>query len=135
MEVIGILSLIFGIIGLLSSTWYIGILPCVVGIVLGIVGLTDFLAEKKFATAGLLISILGTVVSIYIYVSDIDSGRLVVIHNNGKNQSVDVASKASDSSGSMNSGWSADKKMRKRKQSKAVIIKAIMYYIKMIILS
>ncbi len=98
MEVIGILSLIFGIIGLLSSTWYIGIIPCVVGIVLGIVGLTDFLSDKKFATAGLLISILGAVVSVYIYVSDIDSGRLVVIHNNGKSQSADVASKTSDSS-------------------------------------
>ena len=98
MEVLGILSLIFGIIGLLSSTWYIGILPCVVGIVLGIVGLTDFLSEKKFATAGLLISILGAVVSIYIYVADIDSGRLVVLRNNGKSQSVDVESKTSDSS-------------------------------------
>lgn len=102
MEVIGILSLIFGIIGLLSSTWYIGILPCVVGIVLGIVGLTDFLAEKKFATAGLLISILGAVVSIYIYVSDIDSGRLVVLRNDGKAQSVDVESKAKDSSTQIN---------------------------------
>ena len=98
MEVIGILSLIFGIIGLLSSVQYIGILPCVVGIVLGIVGLTDFLSDKKFATAGLLISILGAIVSVYVYVSDIDSGRLVVIHNNGKSQSVDVASKTSDSS-------------------------------------
>ncbi len=108
MEVIGILSLIFGIIGLLSSVQYIGILPCVVGIVLGIVGLTDFLSDKKFATAGLLISIFGAVVSVYIYVSDIDSGRLVVIHNNGKSQSVDVESKTKKDSGQVSSVWNSN---------------------------
>lgn len=91
MEIIGIISLIFGIVGLISSLWYIGIIPCAVGIALGIVGLTDYLADKKFATAGMLISILGAVFSIYMFVSDIDSGKLIVLYNDGKSQNTDVA--------------------------------------------
>lgn len=107
MEVVGILSLIFGIIGLLSSVWYIGILPCVVGIVLGIIGLTDFLSDKKFAMAGLLISILGVVISTYIFVSDVDSGKLIVLYNKGKLQNAD-AGEMSDASRQTNSGWNSD---------------------------
>lgn len=91
MEIVGIISLVFGIIGLISSIWYIGIIPCAVGIVLGIVALTDYLADKKFAVAGLLISILGAVVSVYMFASDVDSGRLIVLYNNGKKE-IDVAS-------------------------------------------
>ncbi|MCM1253694.1 MAG: Ltp family lipoprotein [Clostridium sp.] len=111
MEVVGILSLIFGIIGLVSSVWYIGILPCVVGIVLGIIGLTDFLSDKNFATTGLLISILGAVVSIYMFVSDVDSGRLIVLYNNGKVQGVEAASEISDNSALMSSRRNADTEM------------------------
>lgn len=107
MEVIGILSLIFGIIGLLSSVWYIGILPCVAGIVLGIVGLTDFLSDKKFAMSGLLISVLGVVISTYIFVSDVDSGKLIVLYNKGNLQNAD-AGEMPDSSRQMNTGWNPD---------------------------
>ena len=69
---VGILSLIFGIVGILTSFFYVGIFLCIVGITLGIVGLTDCFSEKNFPLAGLLLSILGTILSIYTVVSDVD---------------------------------------------------------------
>lgn len=84
MEIAGILSLIFGIAGLIASYWYVGIILCAIGVTLGIVTFTDCLADKKFAAAGLLVSVLGVVMSVYFFVSDIDSGRLIVIYDDGK---------------------------------------------------
>lgn len=78
---VGILSLIFGIAGILTSFIYIGIFLCVVGITLGIVGLTDCFSEKNFPLAGLLLSILGSVMSVYVIASDMDANKLIVIYN------------------------------------------------------
>lgn len=78
MEILGILSLIFGIAGLISSYWYIGMLLCLIGLVMGIVGAADCFTENKFPVAGILISVLGIVMSVYFIVSDLDSGRLLV---------------------------------------------------------
>lgn len=80
---VGILSLIFGIVGILTSFFYVGIFLCIVGITLGIVGLTDCFSEKNFPLAGLLLSILGMILSIYTMVSDIDSNKLIVVYNSG----------------------------------------------------
>lgn len=74
----GILSLVFGIIGTILSYWYVGIFLCLVGLVLGIVGAADYFSEKKFPVAGILISVLGIVMSAYFIVSDLDSERLLV---------------------------------------------------------
>lgn len=82
---VGILSLIFGIAGILTSFIYIGIFLCVVGITLGIVGLTDCFSEKNFPLAGLLLSILGSVMSVYVVASDIDSGKLLIAYVGNEN--------------------------------------------------
>lgn len=114
MEVIGVLSLIFGIIGLISSLWYIGIIPCVVGITLGIIGLTDYLADKKCATGGLLASILGAVLSVYMFASDIDSGRLIVLYNGSGLKHSDITYMISGESGKTpqtSSGWNPGNQM------------------------
>ncbi len=78
---VGIFSLIFGIAGVLTSFFYIGIFLCIVGITLGIVGLADCFSEKNFPLAGLLVSILGVVLSVYVVVADVDSNKLIVIYN------------------------------------------------------
>lgn len=78
MEIAGILSLVFSIIGLISSYWYVGAVLCLVGIILGIFAATDDFTDKKFPTAGILLSVLGIVMSIYFAVSDLDSGKLLV---------------------------------------------------------
>lgn len=78
---IGILSLIFGIVGIFTSFFYVGIFLCIVGLTLGIVGLTDCFSEKNFPLAGLLLSILGMILSVYTVVSDIDSNKLIICYN------------------------------------------------------
>lgn len=78
MEIVGILSLVFSIIGLLASYWYVGAVLCLVGIILGIFAETDDFTDKKFPTASILLSVLGIVMSIYFAVSDLDSGKLEV---------------------------------------------------------
>lgn len=84
---VGILSLIFGIAGILTSFFYVGIFLCIVGMTLGIVGLTDCFSEKNFPLAGLLLSILGGVLSVYAVVSDLDSGKLLIVYSGNKVES------------------------------------------------
>ncbi len=55
MDILGILSLIFGTFGTLSSYWYIGIVPCAVGFVLGIVGMIESYMDSKTSIMGLFI--------------------------------------------------------------------------------
>lgn len=83
MGIIGILSLIFGVLGLLFSPFYIGVIPCIIALVLGIIGLTDFLSEKWPSVTGLLSSILGIVLFAYTLVSDLDANRLVIFYAKG----------------------------------------------------
>lgn len=79
MDVYGILSLIFGILGILSSYWYVGIVPCAIGAALGIMGLIESIETNKSPIAmGLLLSILGGVMSVFFIVSDLDSGALAL---------------------------------------------------------
>lgn len=78
MEIAGILSLIFGALGTLSSYWYVGVVPCAAGVVLGIIGMTDSYMESKTSIMGLLLSVLGAVASVFFIVSDLDSGALAL---------------------------------------------------------
>lgn len=79
MDVYGILALVFGILGTLSSYWYVGIVPCAIGAALGITGLIESIETNKTPIAmGLLLSILGGVMSVFYIVSDIDSGALAL---------------------------------------------------------
>lgn len=78
MDILGILSLVFGAFGTLSSYWYIGIVPCAVGFVLGIVGMIESYMDSKTSIMGLLLSILGAVASVFFIVSDLDSGALAL---------------------------------------------------------
>lgn len=77
MDVFGLLSLLFGILGTLSSYWYVGIVPCAIGLVLGIIGMADSYMDSKPAIMGFLFSILGAIASVFFIVSDLDSGVLV----------------------------------------------------------
>ncbi len=78
MDAYGILSLIFGLLGILSSYWYVGIVLCVVGLVLGIVGMVDSYMDSKPSLIGALLSVLGAILSIFFVVSDMDSDKLVI---------------------------------------------------------
>lgn len=80
---IGIISLCFGLIGFFSAYWYIGIIPCVIGIILGIVGLMDYLAYKWSSVIGLACSGLGILLFIYAVVTDIDAGNLIIACDKG----------------------------------------------------
>lgn len=79
MDVYGILSLVFGILGTLSSYWYVGIVPCAIGAALGVTGLIESVETNKTPIAmGLLLSALGGVMSVFFIVSDLDSGALAL---------------------------------------------------------
>lgn len=78
MEISGILSLILGALGTLSSYWYVGIVPCAAGLVLGIIGMKESYMDSKTSIMGLLLSVLGGIASIFFIVSDIDSGALAL---------------------------------------------------------
>lgn len=78
MEIAGILSLIFGALGTLSSYWYVGIVPCTAGLILGIIGMIDSYMDSKTSIIGLLLSVLGAVASVFFIVSDLDSGALAL---------------------------------------------------------
>lgn len=78
MDAYGILSLIFGILGILSSYWYVGIILCAIGLVLGIVGMVDSYMDSKPSLIGALLSVFGAIMSIFFIISDIDSNNLVI---------------------------------------------------------
>lgn len=74
---IGILALIFGIVGLLLSCIFIGIVPAIAGIVLGIVGISKN-NGKGMCIAGLICGIIGILVfAIMLFGDDsTDSGNI-----------------------------------------------------------
>lgn len=79
MDIYGILSLIFGMAGILSSYWYIGIVPCAIGLTLAITGLIESIEANKTPIAmGLLFSVLGGIMSVFFIISDMDSGAIAL---------------------------------------------------------
>lgn len=72
----GIVSIILGAIGLLSSYWYVGALLCIAGFILGIVDFKESSSDGKYSIFGILSSLLGFILSIFFVISDIDSGSL-----------------------------------------------------------
>lgn len=82
-SVIGILSICFGILGFFSAYWYIGIIPCVVAVILGVVGLTDYLAYKWSSVLGLVFAAMGIGLFAYVVVTDMDDGKLIVAYDKG----------------------------------------------------
>lgn len=55
----GIASLIFGIIGMVTTFIFIGIIPCVVGLILGCIGVSQKDRSRGLAIVGLICSIIG----------------------------------------------------------------------------
>ena len=82
-SVIGMLSICFGILGFFSAYWYIGIIPCVVAVILGVVGLTDYLAYKWSSVLGLVFAAMGVGLFTYVVVTDMDDGKLIVAYDKG----------------------------------------------------
>lgn len=82
-SIIGILSICFGILGFFSAYWYIGIIPCVVAVILGVVGLTDYLAYKWSSILGLVFAAMGIGLFTYVVVTDMDDGKLIVAYDKG----------------------------------------------------
>lgn len=78
MDIWGIISLVFGIIGVLGSYWYVGIILCAVGLVSGIVGAIENGIDSVPSVMGVLLSVLGAVASVFFIASDLDSGALVL---------------------------------------------------------
>ena len=56
----GIASLIFGIIGMVTTFIFIGIIPCVVGLILGCIGVSQKDRSRGLAIVGLICSIIGS---------------------------------------------------------------------------
>lgn len=82
-SMIGILSICFGLLGFFSAYWYIGIIPCIIAIILGIVGLMDYLAYKWSSVIGLMCACMGIALFIYAVVKDIGDGNLIIACDKG----------------------------------------------------
>lgn len=82
-SVIGILSICFGVLGFFSAYWYIGIILCIVAVILGVVGLTDYLAYKWSSILGLVFATMGIGLFTYVIVTDMDDGKLIVAYDKG----------------------------------------------------
>ena len=59
---IGVVSLILSIIGLVTTFIVVGIVPDVISLILSVVALSKKGKKKKAATAGLIISLIGTAI-------------------------------------------------------------------------
>lgn len=118
MDILGILSLVFGAFGTLSSYWYIGIVPCAVGFVLGIVGMIESYMDSKTSIMGLLLSILGAVASVFFIVSDLDSGALAL---NAKRFGGEMISseKGDDFMKFHREGWTPEEKSTENNEKKS----------------
>lgn len=82
-SIIGILSLCFGLVGFFSAFWYIGFIPCVIAVVLGIIGLMDYLAYKWSSVMGLICAGMGILLFSYTVVKDINAGDLIIACDKG----------------------------------------------------
>lgn len=61
-SVLGVIAFIFGLLGMLTTWMFVGILPCFVGIILAIVSLCIKNRKRKFAIAGIICSLIGIVI-------------------------------------------------------------------------
>ena len=59
---LGVVSLILSIIGLVTTFIVVGIVPDVISLILSVVALSKKGKKKKAATAGLIISLIGTAI-------------------------------------------------------------------------
>ncbi|MCH5258845.1 MAG: hypothetical protein J1F18_03775 [Lachnospiraceae bacterium] len=82
-SMIGILSICFGLLGFITAYWYIGIIPCIIAIIFGIVGLMDYLAYKWSSVMGLICACLGIALFVYAVVTDIGDGNLIIACDKG----------------------------------------------------
>lgn len=62
---LSIAAMILGIVGVLLSCIYIGILPCIIGLIFAIVALAKNLPQKGMAIAGLITSIVGVIIFLF----------------------------------------------------------------------
>lgn len=67
--VLGILSMIFGIIGMITSCLFVGIIPAIAGIILGIIGIAKKNGKGK-SIAGLVCGIIGVIIFTWMMSSD-----------------------------------------------------------------
>lgn len=82
-SMIGILSICFGLLGFFSAYWYIGIIPCIIAVILGVVGLMDYLAYKWSSIIGLICAGFGIALFIYAVTKDIGDGNLIIACDKG----------------------------------------------------
>ena len=82
-SVTGILSFIFGLLGVFTAHWYVGIFFILVAVILGVIALTDYLSYKWSAISGLVLSGLGVMLLVITLISDIRTNRLIVYYNSG----------------------------------------------------
>lgn len=82
-SIIGILSLCFGLVGFFLAYWYVGFIPCIIAIVLGIIGLMDYLAYKWSSIMGLACAGMGILLFSYTVVKDINAGDLIIACDKG----------------------------------------------------
>lgn len=80
-NVLGIISFILGFIGFLSAHWYFGIFFILLSILLGAIACTNYLAEKYTSIFGFIFSGLGILLFVWTLVTDMESGRLIVLYD------------------------------------------------------
>ena len=64
---LGTASLVLGIIGLLLSCIFIGIIPCIISIILAICGLSKKDSKHGYSIAGLICSIIGIIIFLGVF--------------------------------------------------------------------
>ena len=79
-NIVGVLSVCFGIIGFFLTFMYIGIITCIIALVLGAVGLAGYMTNKWICAAGLVFSVLGIFLFAYVAFTDIKENRLIILY-------------------------------------------------------
>lgn len=90
---LAIAAMILGIAGLVLSCLYIGIFPCIVGLILAAVVLATKGEGKRMAVAGLVTSIVGIVVFLFVILASIGSSS----STDGNSDKQNVSSDSSES--------------------------------------
>ena len=95
-SVVGIFSICFGLAGFFLAYWYIGIIPCIIAIILAVIGLMDYLAYKWSSVIGLICAGFGILLFTYTTVTDIRDGNLIIAYNRGDSVYVSNADNGSE---------------------------------------